>query len=154
MADSFDPVAVESGWYDWWDSQGFFAPQMAADGKPHPEGVFVMPLPPPTVNGSLHIGHTLAIAIEDALSRWCVLLYVVEAWRPTQTSRWWSRNRMLGKTTWFVPGLDHGGLSTEYVVEKRLHKLTGRDRYDIGREKLLHTIQAWNTESASLETCS
>jgi valyl-tRNA synthetase len=53
---------------------------------------------------------------------------------------------MLGKTTLFVPGFDHGGISTEYVVEKRLQKLTGLDRYDIGREKLLHTIQAWNTE--------
>eukprot|EP00971_Amphidinium_carterae_P067119 1328535-Amphidinium_carterae.1 len=31
---------------------------------------FVMVIPPPNVTGSLHLGHTLTCAIEDALVRW------------------------------------------------------------------------------------
>ncbi|CDJ54055.1 hypothetical protein, conserved [Eimeria brunetti] len=31
---------------------------------------FVMVIPPPNVTGSLHIGHALTVAIEDALARW------------------------------------------------------------------------------------
>jgi hypothetical protein len=75
MADSYNPIAVESAWYDWWESQGYFSPQTTVDGKPKPEGLFVVPLPPPNVTGSLHIGHALNVAIEDTLVRWQVIWY-------------------------------------------------------------------------------
>jgi len=35
-----------------------------------PKGKFVMVIPPPNVTGSLHLGHALASAIQDALTRW------------------------------------------------------------------------------------
>ena len=70
MADGYNPIAIESAWYDWWDAQGFFSPQMTSDGKPKPEGTFVMTFPPPNVTGSLHIGHALTVAIQDSLIRW------------------------------------------------------------------------------------
>lgn len=72
MADGYNPIAVEAAWYDWWEAQGFFAPQMTAEGAPKPEGTFVMTFPPPNVTGSLHIGHALTVAIQDALIRWQV----------------------------------------------------------------------------------
>jgi valyl-tRNA synthetase len=72
MASAYNPVAVEAGWYEWWDAQGFFLPQMTTGGKVKPEGLFVIPSPPPNVTGSLHIGHALTIAIQDALTRWYV----------------------------------------------------------------------------------
>jgi valyl-tRNA synthetase len=72
MANSYNPIAVESAWYDWWEAQGYFSPQMTADGKPKPEGSFVISLPPPNVTGALHIGHALTVAIEDTLTRWQV----------------------------------------------------------------------------------
>lgn len=72
MGDGYNPIAVESAWYDWWDAQGFFRPQMTPEGTPKPEGTFVMPFPPPNVTGSLHIGHALTVAIQDALVRWYV----------------------------------------------------------------------------------
>jgi len=34
---------------------------------------FIMVIPPPNVTGSLHLGHALTTAIEDCLTRWCVL---------------------------------------------------------------------------------
>ena len=56
------------------------------------------------------------------------------------------RNRMLGKTTLFVPGFDHAGISTQSVVEKRLYKSTGKTRHDLGREKFLETVWDWRNE--------
>ncbi|KAH8105479.1 tRNA synthetases class I-domain-containing protein [Cristinia sonorae] len=128
MAAGYNPIAVESAWYDWWEAQGFFAPQMGPDGKPKKEGTFVIPSPPPNVTGSLHIGHALTVAIQDTLTRW---------------------NRMLGKTTLFVPGFDHAGISTQSVVEKRLYKSSGKTRHDLGREKFLETVWDWKNEYQS-----
>ncbi|KAF8645352.1 hypothetical protein AX16_007855 [Volvariella volvacea WC 439] len=125
MAAGYNPIAVESAWYDWWLAQGFFKPQLGPDGKPKKEGVFVLPIPPPNVTGSLHIGHALTTAIQDGLVRW---------------------NRMLGKTTLFVPGFDHAGISTQSVVEKRLYKSSGRTRHDLGRDKFLETVMDWKNE--------
>lgn len=80
MAAGYNPIAVEAAWYDWWDAQGYFAPQFTEDGQVKPEGLFVIPSPPPNVTGSLHIGHALTVAIQDCLVRWCVsysILYIV-----------------------------------------------------------------------------
>ena len=70
MAAAYDPIAVESAWYDWWDKQTYFEPKFGPDGKPKPAGLFVLPCPPPNVTGSLHIGHALTVAIQDTLVRW------------------------------------------------------------------------------------
>ena len=70
MAAGYDPIAVEAAWYDWWLEQGFFKPELAPDGGPKSEGLFVISAPPPNVTGSLHIGHALTTAIQDALVRW------------------------------------------------------------------------------------
>ncbi|KAJ3874087.1 tRNA synthetases class I-domain-containing protein [Lentinula edodes] len=125
MANSYNPIAVESAWYDWWNAQGFFSPRFTTEGNVRPEGLFVIPAPPPNVTGSLHIGHALTTAIQDGLVRW---------------------NRMLGKTTLFVPGFDHAGISTQSVVEKRLFKSSGKTRHDLGREKFLETVMDWKNE--------
>lgn len=34
------------------------------------EDKFVMVIPPPNVTGSLHLGHALTNAVEDAITRW------------------------------------------------------------------------------------
>ncbi len=70
MVAGYDPIAVEAAWYDWWLEQGFFKPELAPDGGPKPEGLFVISAPPPNVTGNLHIGHGLTTAIQDALVRW------------------------------------------------------------------------------------
>ena len=38
--------------------------------EPNPKGKFVMVIPPPNVTGSLHLGHALTNAVEDAITRW------------------------------------------------------------------------------------
>lgn len=56
---------------------------------------------------------------------------------------------MLGKTTLFVPGFDHAGISTQSVVEKRLYKSSGQTRHDLGRDKFLDTVWEWKHECVS-----
>lgn len=74
VASGYNPIVIEAAWYDWWSEQGFFKPQMTADGKPKPEGSFVISSPPPEVAGSLHIGYgyALTVVIQDSLIRWQV----------------------------------------------------------------------------------
>ncbi|KAI0051297.1 hypothetical protein FA95DRAFT_1554638 [Auriscalpium vulgare] len=125
MSSGYNPIAVESAWYDWWHAEGFFKPELGPDGHPKPEGLFVIPAPPPNVTGTLHIGHALTTAIQDGLVRW---------------------NRMLGKTVLFIPGFDHAGISTQSVVEKRLYKTSGKTRHDLGRERFLETVMDWKND--------
>ncbi len=64
---AYNPKAVESSWYQWWEKSGFFQPRPART----PElGKFVIPLPPPNVTGALHCGHALANSLQDTLIRW------------------------------------------------------------------------------------
>ncbi|EMD35801.1 hypothetical protein CERSUDRAFT_84897 [Gelatoporia subvermispora B] len=128
MASGYNPIAVEAAWYEWWEAQGFFRPQFTPEGEIKPEGRFVISFPPPNVTGSLHIGHALTVAIQDTLVRW---------------------NRMLGKTTVWVPGYDHAGISTQSVVEKRLFNATGQTRHDLGRENFIEKVWEWKEDYQS-----
>ncbi|KAK5953096.1 hypothetical protein OHC33_005664 [Knufia fluminis] len=120
--DAYEPQKIEEGRYDWWESRGYFKPQFTKDGKVKPEGKFVIPIPPPNVTGSLHMGHALTNALQDTMIR---------------------HARMRGKTTLYVPGTDHAGIATQAVVEKMLMKEEGKTRHDIGREALLKQIWKW-----------
>merc|ERR1711871_1467620 len=87
---------------------------------------FIMVIPPPNVTGSLHLGHTLTTAIEDALTRW---------------------HRMRGDVTLWVPGCDHAGIATQSVVEKRLLKEEKKTRHDLGRENFLKRVWEWKEKN-------
>jgi valyl-tRNA synthetase len=56
--------------------------------------------------------------------------------------RW---NRMKGRNTVWIPGTDHAGIATQNVVEKALKK-EGSRRQDLGREKFLERVWAWNDQ--------
>ena len=125
MADAYNPIAVEAAWDAWWEKIGVYRPALTKSGEIKPEGLFVVPLPPPNVTGALHLGHALTVAIQDCLTRW---------------------NRMLGKTVLFTPGYDHAGISTQSVVEKRLIKATGQTRHDLGRHEFLKRVFEWKDQ--------
>lgn len=120
--DAYEPKKVEEGRYDWWEKRDYFKPQFTKDGKIKPEGKFVIPIPPPNVTGSLHMGHALTNALQDTMIR---------------------HARMKGKTTAWIPGMDHAGISTQSVVEKMLWKTEKKTRHDLGREAMLEKIWAW-----------
>ena len=145
MAAGYNPIAVESAWYEWWLAQGFFKPEYKLPFAK--DETFVIPAPPPNVTGSLHIGHGLTIAIQDTLIRWYVNFFSLSCVRH-RLILLAHRNRMLGKRTLFAPGFDHAGISTQSVVEKRLFKTHGKTRHDLGREKFLETVMDWKNEYA------
>ena len=121
---AYNPKNVESSWYSWWEKQGYFEPELD-NGEIKKQGVFSIPAPPPNVTGALHIGHALTIAIQDTLIRF---------------------NRMKGKTTLFLPGFDHAGISTQSVVEKQVWKTEKKTRHDYGREKFVDKVWEWKEE--------
>ncbi|KAB2571001.1 Valine--tRNA ligase [Lasiodiplodia theobromae] len=117
---AYMPQPVESAWYAWWKKAGFFEPRPGDDAE-----VFSIPMPPPNITGALHMGHALAISIQDTLVRW---------------------NRMLGKKTLWTPGCDHAGIATQNVVENMLLRREGRTRHDIGRERFIELAHEWKEE--------
>lgn len=53
---------------------------------------------------------------------------------------------MLGKTTLFLPGCDHAGISTQSVVENMLWRRNKVTRHDLGRPKFIETVWEWKEE--------
>ncbi|KAG9243680.1 tRNA synthetases class I-domain-containing protein [Calycina marina] len=122
---AYNPLAVESAWYAWWEKEGFFKPDFTADGKVKDEGSFVIVEPPPNVTGNLHMGHALGNALQDVMIRY---------------------NRMCGKTTLWLPGCDHASISTQSVVENMLWRRQKKTRHDLGRAKFTEVVWDWKTE--------
>ncbi|KAG0053826.1 hypothetical protein BGZ83_000370 [Gryganskiella cystojenkinii] len=106
---------------------GFFAPRVAASGTSSSNSDektkhFTMITPPPNVTGYLHIGHALTASIQDSIVRW---------------------RRMRGESVSWIPGMDHAGISTQTVVEKKLMREQKKSRHDIGREAFIEQIWDW-----------
>jgi valyl-tRNA synthetase len=118
----YDPSAVESRWYDFWEKSGVF---VASDDPKDSRPAYVIPMPPPNVTGSLHMGHAQRCTLEDVLTRWY---------------------RMRGYNTLWQPGIDHAGIATQTVVERQLLR-EGKTRHDLGREAFLEKVWAWKAES-------
>lgn len=66
IAKTYDPKEVEKDWYEWWEKNGYMKPQKRHGNKER----FSIVLPPPSITGILHLGHTLTVAIQDSLVRW------------------------------------------------------------------------------------
>lgn len=132
-ADAYDPATIEKGRYEWWNERGYFKPEFGADGKVKKDGYFVIPIPPPNVTGSLHMGHALTNALQDTMIRW---------------------QRMRGKTVLWLPGCDHAGIATQTVVEKMLQKTEGKSRHDLGRPEFVNKVWQWKDKYHSNITSS
>lgn len=122
---AYSPRYVEAAWYSWWVREGFFKPEYQTRLPQATGEMFSMCIPPPNVTGSLHIGHALTVAIQDALVRW---------------------HRMRGDQVLWIPGSDHAGIATQAVVEKQLWKERGMRRHELSREKFLREVWKWKDE--------
>ncbi|XP_054620182.1 valine--tRNA ligase, mitochondrial isoform X2 [Dunckerocampus dactyliophorus] len=99
---SYSPDYVESSWYQWWEKEGFFRPEQHEKVSHAVDQNFVLCIPPPNVTGTLHLGHAMTVAIEDAVVRW---------------------RRMQGHRVLWVPGCDHAGIATQRKGEEIYHQL-------------------------------
>ncbi|WP_456484854.1 valine--tRNA ligase [Desulfurobacterium sp.] len=120
MEKTYNPALFEDKWYQEWLEKGYFH----ADEKKVLNGEkpkFSVVLPPPNVTGVLHIGHALNSTLQDVICRW---------------------KRMKGYEVCWIPGTDHAGIATQWVVEKQLAQ-EGLTRHDVGRENFLKRVWEW-----------
>ncbi len=117
---SYDPKRVEERWSKFWIERGIYHVE-----KPSKESKFSVVIPPPNVTGSLHMGHALNATLQDIVVRW---------------------QRMRGKEVVWVPGFDHAGIATQYVVEKQLRG-EGKSRLELGRQEFLKRVWDWVPKS-------
>ncbi len=122
---TYDANRVESRWYDFWETRGYFRANADSSAPP-----FVIVMPPPNVTGSLHMGHMLDHTVHDVIIR---------------------RKRMQGFNTLWLPGTDHAGIATQNVVEKQLRE-EGLTRHDLGRDKFVEKVWEWKSEYGDLIT--
>jgi valyl-tRNA synthetase len=127
---AYEPQEIEERWAKaWFDEKLFRAensgtPDVPSDQQPR----FSIALPPPNVTGSIHIGHMLEHTQIDMLVRW---------------------HRMRGERTLWLPGMDHAGIATQFVVERMLAK-EGINRKDLGREEFERRVWKWKAESGGV----
>ena len=123
IAKAYDPTQIEPGWAEFWVKEALFKAPAGPSDK-----AFSIALPPPNVTGSIHIGHMLEHTQIDTLVRW---------------------HRMRGYRTLWLPGMDHAGIATQFVVERMLAK-EGIKRQDLGREEFERRVWKWKEESGGV----
>ena len=92
----FDSPDAETRWGKAWDQSGVYHYD---PGQPR-ENTFVVDTPPPTVSGSLHIGHVFSYTHTDIIVR---------------------QRRMQGRNIFYPMGWDDNGLPTERRVQNDFH---------------------------------
>jgi len=112
----YNPSEIEGKWYKEWLKSALFTPEAGSSKKP-----FVVMMPPPNVTGSLHIGHALNMTLQDISVRY---------------------KRMKGYNTLWLPGFDHAGIATQWVVTKQLEE-KGINKFELGREKFIEKVWEW-----------
>jgi valyl-tRNA synthetase len=83
---------LEDRWGKQWEADGTYRFDRTATR----DRVFAIDTPPPTVSGSLHIGHVFSYTQTDTIARY---------------------QRMVGKAVWYPMGWDDNGLPTERRVQ-------------------------------------
>lgn len=90
---NYNFIETEEKWQRFWKDHQIYR----WNSKIHRNDSFVIDTPPPTVSGSLHIGHVYSYTQTDFIARF---------------------QRMLGKNVFYPIGFDDNGLPTERLVEK------------------------------------
>jgi valyl-tRNA synthetase len=123
---TYDSAAVEPKIAAAWDEANAF--RAGANAKPDAE-TFTIVIPPPNVTGSLHMGHALNNTLQDIMIRF---------------------ERMRGKDVLWQPGMDHAGIATQMVVERKLMEAQLPGRRAMGREAFIDKVWEWKDESGGL----
>jgi valyl-tRNA synthetase len=124
IAKAYDPVSVESRWYDAWLKGNAFSASVDESREAHS-----IMIPPPNVTGMLHMGHILNNTLQDIFTR---------------------RARLEGKSALWFPGTDHAGIATQTRVERKLREEKGLHRRDLGRDKFLDEVWKWRDEHGGI----
>ncbi len=112
----YNPSEIEKKWYEEWLKNNLFTPDIQEEKEK-----FSIVMPPPNVTGSLHIGHALNMTLQDITVRY---------------------KRMKGFKTLWLPGFDHAGIATQWVVTRQLEE-KGINKFELGREKFIEKVWQW-----------
>ncbi|MBV9130487.1 MAG: valine--tRNA ligase [Verrucomicrobia bacterium] len=123
ISTTYEPHLVEEKWYRIWLEEKYFEAKTKSD-KP----AYAIVIPPPNVTGVLTMGHVLNATIQDILAR---------------------RARALGKEVLWLPGMDHAGIATQNIVEKKL-RAERRTKHDLGREAFIEKVWEWKARSGGI----
>jgi valyl-tRNA synthetase len=123
MEKTFNAAEAEARISALWTEQN--VGRAGANAKPGAEAFSIM-IPPPNVNGSLHVGHAFNNTLQDILTRW---------------------HRMRGHDTLWQPGQDHAGIALQLAVENELAKSQIK-RSDLTREEFLTHAWAYKEKTA------
>lgn len=124
---TYDPSSTEPKWRKFWNDTKIFQDSAQNSVKES----FCMVMPPPNVTGRLHMGHALVNTLQDILLRF---------------------EKMCGKRTLWIPGLDHAGIATQTVVERTLIHKEGLKRQDIGRQAFIEKVWQWKKDHSDVIT--
>ncbi len=113
----YNPKEIEEKWYKIWLEHDLFK----ADNEDTTRPYFSVVMPPPNVTGTLHIGHALNMTLQDVVVR---------------------MKRQKGFNTLWLPGFDHAGIATQWVVTRQL-KEKGINKFDLGREQFIEKVWEW-----------
>jgi valyl-tRNA synthetase len=94
---AYDPDEVEPEWQERWVEADTYAYEGGPDVDP--DTVYAIDTPPPTVSGSLHMGHLYGHTLQDFAARF---------------------NRMAGEHAFFPFGYDDNGIASERLTEREL----------------------------------
>jgi valyl-tRNA synthetase len=122
----YDPAEVEGPVFERWREAGVFHPEPEGEAGEN----YSIAVPPPNVTGSLHMGHALNGAIQDA----CIRVA-----------------RMRGRRTKWIYGTDHAGIATQVKVEEAL-AAEGTTKEELGREAFVERVWRWREEYGSTIT--
>lgn len=108
LAKQYHSLAIEKKWQEFWEAEGIYR------FDPHGEGpIYSIDTPPPTVSGSIHIGHVYSYTHAEIIARF---------------------RRMNGYRVFYPFGFDDNGLPTERLVEREQgHRAGDLEREDFNR---------------------
>lgn len=117
---TYDPSEYEENIYALWErSQAFQADPTSK--KEH----FSISMPPPNETGTLSIGHSLFLTLQDIMAR---------------------HARQQGKDVLWLPGTDHAALPVNAIIERKLAE-EGTDKHQIGRDAFLKRTREFVSDS-------
>ena len=122
MKKNYEPKDTEVDIYSNWEKSGYFNANPDENKQP-----FCIMIPPPNVTGTLHMGHGFQNTLMDALIR---------------------QKRMSGFDVLWQVGVDHAGIATQMVVERKL-EAEGTSREQIGRDAFEERVWQWKDKSGN-----
>ena len=121
LLSTYNPKDIEEKIYQKW------LPLLTIE-KQQGDRNYIALMAPPNITGNLHMGHALQNILLDILIRY---------------------KRMNGFKIIWLPGIDHAGIATQYVVERELKK-QGLTKFDLGKKKFIKKVWEWKKKNGNI----